>query len=329
MQTVFLDYKTVDPGDLDLSQLKKITPDIVLYDNTRPSETLERIKDAAVVINNKVRLGKQELENTHKTKLICLTATGTDNIDLETASQRGITVCNIKNYCTNSVVQHVFLSILSLQHHVNAYQQSLMKGLWEESQQFTLLEHPIHELNSKTIGILGLGVLGRGVASMAEAFGMNVLVSESFNSEKQESSCDKQQKPYPRVPFGTMIAQSDIISLHCPLTDETAKLFNKTVFQNMKRNAIIINTARGGLIDDHALLHAIKNQLIAGAALDVLDEEPPGPDHPLMQHKFPNLIITPHIAWAAKEARQRALDRIAENIAAFLNNKPINVVNQN
>ena len=329
MQTVFLDYKTVDPGDLDLSQLKKITPDIVLYDNTRPSETLERIRGAVVVINNKVRLGKQELENAHKTKLICLTATGTDNIDLETARQRGITVCNIKNYCTNSVVQHVFLSILSLQHHVNAYQQSLMKGAWEESQQFTLLEHPIHELSSKTIGILGLGVLGRGVASMAEAFGMNVLVSESFNSEKQESSCDKQQKPYPRVPFGTMIAQSDIISLHCPLTDETAKLFNKTVFQNMKRNAIIINTARGGLIDDHALLHAIKNQLIAGAALDVLDEEPPGPDHPLMQHKFPNLIITPHIAWAAKEARQRALDRIAENIAAFLNNKPINVVNQN
>ena len=125
-----------------------------------------------------------------------------------------------------------------------------------------------------------------------------------------------------------MIAQSDIISLHCPLTDETAKLFNKTVFQNMKRNAIIINTARGGLIDDHALLHAIKNQFIAGAALDVLDEEPPGPDHPLIQHKFPNLIITPHIAWAAKEARQRALDRIAENIAAFLNNKPINVVNE-
>jgi glycerate dehydrogenase len=125
-----------------------------------------------------------------------------------------------------------------------------------------------------------------------------------------------------------MIAQSDIISLHCPLTDETTKLFNKTVFQNMKRNAIIINTARGGLIDDHALLHAIKNQLIAGAALDVLDEEPPGAKHPLIQHKFPTLIITPHIAWAAKEARQRALDRIAENIAAFLNNKPINVVNK-
>ena len=326
MKTAFLDYKTVDPGDLDLSHLRKIAPNLILHDKTAADEVNKRIEDAAIIIINKIKLDAATLSQAKKVRLICLVATGTDNVDLIAAKEQGITVCNIKNYCTDSVAQHVVLSMLALSHHFDEYQVSLKQGLWQKSEQFCLLEYPITELSAKTLGIVGLGVLGNAVAKLAVSFGMRILVAESFRPENS-SKKDEQQKPeFKRVPFQDLAAQSDVISLHCPLTTETKGLFDLKAFKTMKKNALLINTARGGLINDEALLHALEHKLIAGAALDVLDREPPAADHPLLTSGLPNLIVTPHIAWAAKEARQRSLDEIAKNIACYLKGEPRNVV---
>ncbi len=326
MKTAFLDYKTVDPGDLDLSPLRRIAPNLVLYDKTAAAGINERIQDVEIIIINKIKLDANALYQAKKVKLICLVATGTDNVDLVAAKEQGVTVCNIKNYCTDSVAQHVVLSILALSHHFNEYQLSLKQGLWQKSEQFCLLEYPITELSAKTLGIVGLGVLGTAVANLAVSFGMRILVAESFRPENGMTN-DAQQKPeLKRVPFQDLVSQSDVISLHCPLTPETKNLFDLKTFKSMKKNALLINTARGGLINDEALLHALENGSIAGAALDVLDREPPAADHPLLTSGLPNLIVTPHIAWAAKEARQRALDEIAKNITCYLKGEPRNVV---
>ena len=197
---------------------------------------------------------------------------------------------------------------------------SMKRGEWQEGNGFSLLDHPIKELSGKKLGIVGFGVLGKGVSEAAVALGMELLVSESFDPEK------KSEDSINRVGFDELLGESDIISLHCPLTKETKGLFDSSAFKKMKSSAILINTARGGLINDEALIKAIESKSIAGAAIDVLDQEPPNSDHPLMQKDYTNLIITPHIAWAAREARQRALDRIADNVEAFQKGSPINTV---
>ena len=322
MQAVFLDYKTVDSGDLDLSPISDLLPELIVYENTKNEEIAERIKFAEIIIINKIDLDASLLSKAQNAKLICLVATGTNNVDLVSAKSLGIAVCNIKNYCTDSVVQHVFLSILALQHSLLDYQISLDQGAWQNSALFSLLNHPIAELRAKKLGIVGFGVLGSGVAKMAENFGMKVLIAESLDKNRVQKNDTSH-----RINFNELVKESDFISLHCPLTDCTEKLFNQPVFAAMKNNAFLINTARGALIEDEDLILAIKNKEIAGAAIDVFDEEPPPLDHPLIRESFHNLIITPHIAWAAVEARQRALECIAENIDAFLKDKPINVVN--
>jgi len=321
MHAVFLDYKTVDADDLDLGSIKALLPEIVIHPFSNKVEVLDRIEDAEVAIANKVVFDAEVFACAKQLKLICVTATGTNNIDLEAATRSGVVVCNIRDYCTDSVVQHVLLSILTLMHSFKDYGGSIERGDWQEGYSFSLLQHPITELSGKSLGILGYGILGRGVAKAATALGLNILVCESF-SRKSESDGGPD-----RVPFTAFLRESDIISLHCPLTDNTERLFDENTFKQMKSSAILINTARGGLIGDHALIQAIEEKTIAGAAIDVLNQEPPHSGHPLMQKQYSNLIITPHIAWAAQEARQRALDRIAENIEAFQNNKPINVVN--
>ena len=321
MHAVFLDYKTVDANDLDLGSIEALLPEVVVYSFSNQEEVLTRIEDAEVAIANKVVFDADVFARATKLKLICVTATGTNNIDLEAAKQSGVVVCNIRDYCTESVVQHVLLSILTLKHSSRDYSASMDNGDWQEGNSFSLLQHPITELSGKSLGIIGYGVLGQGVARAATTLGLRVLISESFAEN------NKPDEGIARVSFDTLLAESDIISLHCPLTDNTEGLFDETAFKKMKSSAILINTARGGLINDHALIKAIEDKAIAGAAIDVLDQEPPDSDHPLMQKQYSNLIITPHIAWAAQEARQRALDRIAENIEAFQNNRPINVVN--
>ena len=321
MHAVFLDYKTVDANDLDLSSIEALLPEIVVYSFSNQEEVLARIEDAEVAIANKVVFDANVFARATKLKLICVTATGTNNIDLEAAKQSGVVVCNIKDYCTDSVVQHVLLSMLTLKHSSRDYSASMDNGDWQEGNSFSLLQHPITELSGKSLGIIGYGVLGQGVARAATTLGLRVLISESFAEN------NKPDEGIARVSFDTLLAESDIISLHCPLTDNTEGLFDDNAFKKMKSSAILINTARGGLIDDHALIKAIEDKVIAGAAIDVLNQEPPDSSHPLIQKQYSNLIITPHIAWAAQEARQRALDRIAENIEAFQNNRPINVVN--
>ena len=300
MHAVFLDYKTVDSGDLDLGSIKAVLPEIEVYPYSNEAEVLNRIKDTQVAIANKIEFDSKVFAHAKNLELICVTATGTNNIDLHSA----------KN----------LLSILSLSHSYADYMNSIQKGEWQDGSGFSLLNHPIKELSGKKLGIVGFGVLGKGVAKAASALGMEILVSESFDPNKESKDSMK------RVGFDELLSASDVISLHCPLTKETSGIFNDDAFEKMKSSAILINTARGGLVNDQALIKAIESKSIAGAAIDVLDQEPPGSDHSLMQKEYKNIIITPHIAWAAREARQRALDRIADNVEAFQKGSPINVV---
>lgn len=319
MHAVFLDYKTVDAGDLDLESIRAVLPEIKVYPYSTEAEVLDRIQDIEVAIANKIEFDSRVFDYANKLRLICVTATGTNNINLDSAEKAGVAICNIRDYCTESVTQHVLLSILSLSHSYFDYMHSIQRGEWQEGSGFSLLEHPIKELSGKKLGIVGFGVLGKGVAKALSILGMETLICESFNPDKPDGSLH-------RVGFDELLRESDVVSLHCPLTEETDGIFNDEAFEKMKSSAILINTARGGLVNDQALIKAIENKSIAGAAIDVLDQEPPGLDHPLMQNNYKNLIITPHIAWAAREARQRALDRIADNIEAFMKGKPINVV---
>ena len=319
MHAVFLDYKTVDAGDLDLESIRAVLPEIKVYPYSTEAEVLDRIQGIEVAIANKIEFDSKVFDYANKLKLICVTATGTNNIDLDSAEKAGVTICNIRDYCTESVTQHVLLSILSLSHSYFDYMHSIQSGEWQEGSGFSLLEHPIKELSGKKLGIVGFGVLGKGVAKAASILGMETLICESFNPDKPDGSLH-------RVGFDELLRESDVVSLHCPLTEETDDIFNDDAFEKMKSSAILINTARGGLVNDQALIKAIENKSIAGAAIDVLDQEPPDSDHPLMKKNYKNLIITPHIAWAARESRQRALDRIADNVEAFQRGKPINVV---
>jgi glycerate dehydrogenase len=270
-----------------------------------------RLAPAEILITNKIRIGAAELEAAPRLKLICLSATGVNNVDLDAAKARGIGVCNITAYCTASVVQHVYALILALTHHLSGYQRLLQQGAWKSSPQFCLLDYPIRELAGRKLGIVGFGELGRGTASAAAAFGLDVLVSERPGQARSVPSAG-------RLPFEQVLAEADILSLHCPLTDATRGLIDAAALGRMKRDALLINTARGALVDSAALAAALRNGQIAGAGIDVLPQEPPVDGDPLLDASIPNLIITPHVAWAAREARQRAIDEIAANIQSFM-----------
>jgi glycerate dehydrogenase len=309
MKAVFLDLETIGPQDIDLTPLAKQLPELESFSTTRSDQISERIADAEIVIVNKVRLNDEVLRSARKLKLICLAATGTDNVDLTAAESLNIAVCNIRDYCTPSVVQHVFALILSLNNHLREYEQSLSDGAWSAQTSFTLLDHPIRELGGKTLGIVGLGTLGRAVAEAAGFFGMHVIASHSFVQDKGET--------IERVSLDELLERADIISLHCPLTDQTENLINKETLGKMRRDAILINTARGGLVDSAALVEALENGSIAGAGIDVLRQEPPVDADPILEAKLSNLIVTPHIAWSTRESRQRAVEEIAANVASY------------
>jgi glycerate dehydrogenase len=310
MKAVFLDFATVGPSDLDTSSLTNILPDIEIRKVTAVDEVVERIADADIVLTNKVRLSREVLQYADRLKLIGLTATGTDNVDLDFASAQGIAVCNIRAYCTDSVVEHVFAVLLKISHSIDQYEASVRAGNWEKSEEFCLLDHPLRELSAMTLGIVGYGELGRGVARMAKNFGMRILVASSYAPDSNGEAA--------RVSFDELLRQCDVISLHCPLTASTRNMFGAAQFAAMKSNAILINTARGGLIDSEALATALANGDIYAAAIDVLPQEPPVDGDPLLEYRGNNLVLTPHIAWATREARQRAIDELARNVAAFL-----------
>ena len=308
MKAVFLDFATMGSG-LDLKELESLVSELVVHEDSPEDTVADRIADADIVFTNKIRLTRTLLEHAPKLKFIALTATGTDNIDTNCAREHGIAVANIRHYCTQSVVEHVFGVVLSLAHSLDRYQRSVRAGDWQRSTDFCMLHYPVRELSSMTLGIVGYGALGQGVARIGREFGMRILVAARPGSEAV---------PDDRVGFDRLLAEADVISLHCPLTDATRNLFGTSEFKAMKRSVIFVNTARGGLVDSRALADALANGEIAAAAIDVLPKEPPVHGDPLLDYRGDNLIVTPHIAWATDEARQNAIDELAANTRAFL-----------
>lgn len=306
---VFPDFATVSRGDLDMSSLEALPLDLLTWPVTAPEDLPGRIADARIVITNKLVLDGGVLEAAGRLKLVCLAATGTNNVDLETAARRGIGVCNIEGYCTSSVTQHVFAMLLSLTRRLEGYQRLVIDGAWRDSPQFCLLDLPVRELDGRTLGIVGLGELGSAVARAGEAFGMHVMVGQRPGGEDKRPG---------RIPLDELLANADVLSLHCPLTAETRGLIGHRELGLMADDAVLINTARGALVDSAALADALRTGRLGGAGVDVLPEEPPFAGDPLLAPDIPNLILTPHMAWAARESRQRALDEIAANIRSFL-----------
>jgi glycerate dehydrogenase len=313
----FLDYATVSfNSDLDPSLLRRALPDIALHAVSTEAEIGPRIANAEVVLTNKLQITRARMESAPRLKLIALTATGTNNVDLAAARERGIAVCNIRDYCTASVAQHALGVLLLLTHKLREYGRAAVDGTWARSPQFTVLDYPIRELRDKTLGIVGYGALGRGFARAAEAaLGMRIAVAIRPGSTPAER--EQRVAGVTRIPLDELLATADVISLHCPLTPATTGLIGARELGLMKRDAVLINTARGALIDIAALADALREKRIGGAAIDVLPQEPPVDGSALLDPSLENLIVTPHIAWAAKEARQRALDELAANVADF------------
>jgi glycerate dehydrogenase len=307
MRAVFLDFATASCGDLDVTRLRRSLPDLELFDVTRAEQIGERTRGAAIVLVNKLAMDAAAMQGNPALKLVVLAATGTNNVDLEAAKRLGIGVCNIRDYCTPSVVQHVFAVMLSLTHGLREYER-LAREEWATSPQFTMLRQPIRELSGRVLGIVGLGVLGRAVARTAGAFGMQVEIANRPGGEREPGRYD----------LHDLLPRADVLTLHCPLTPATAGMIGARELALMKSDAILINTARGALIDVEALAQALRGKRIGGAAIDVLPQEPPRDGSPLLAADIPNLILTPHTAWAARESRQRALDEMAANIEDFL-----------
>lgn len=318
MKAVFLDYASIDTGDLDRSRLAAIAPHWEWHDATDAEDILERVQGAAILVSNKVPLGREVLRQADDLKLICVAATGTDKIDLQAARELGIQVSNVVGYATPVVVQHVFALLLALTTRLIPYHQEVRSGAWQAQGNFCLLNHPISELSGKVLGIVGYGELGRGVARLAECFGMQVLVAQRPGSERSQSG---------RLPLPEVLAQVDALSLHIPLADNTRNLLGRKELAMLKPGAFLINTSRGGIVDEQALADSLRSGHLGGAGMDVLSQEPPAHDNPLLAGDIPNLILTPHTAWASVESRQRLLDEIAHNIRAFYTGGSRNCVN--
>ena len=314
---VFLDLETVDNGDLDRSRLSSCLVEWDWYAFTEAQQTAGRIRTADVVISNKCVLDRTALEPAGNLKLITLAATGTNNVDLEVAAELGITVCNIRDYASNSVAQHAITMMLNLLTAQPWYWQSVRQGDWSNSRQFCLNDRPIREFSGLIFGVISYGVLGRATAELAKSMGMKVLIAEHKGRAVRRG----------RVSFDQLIQQADVLSIHCPLTEETRGLINREVLRSMKPSALLINTARGDIIDEIDLAEGLREGSIAGAGLDVLSEEPPPSGHPLLANDIPNLLITPHNAWASRTARQATVDQLAELINAFIAGGPMNQVN--
>jgi glycerate dehydrogenase len=316
MHGVFLDLETVDRGDLDLEPIRSVLGRWTPYPKTAGEEVRQRIQDAEVVISNKTGLNSNDLQSAENLKLVCIAATGANNVDLESARRCNITVCNVTAYATPSVVEHVFSQLLILARHLDEYRESVDQGRWQRSSEFCLLDYPIRELAGMTLGIIGYGELGQAVATVGRAFGMHILVAERIGNPPRPG----------RTPLDDVLKTADVISLHCPLTRETRNLIGSRELGLMRSDAILVNSARGGIVDEKALLHSLQTGGIGAAAVDVLSEEPPRHGNPLLGTGLPNLLVTPHIAWASMRARQRLINQLAENIAAWQAGNPRNVI---
>ncbi len=304
MKIVFLEAMTL--GDVDLSPLREFG-DLVVYQTNTPDQTADRIQDADVVIVNKTPIGEKEIISAPNLKLICVAATGYNNIDIPATLRHNVVATNVRGYSTESVAQHVFAHLLAVMNSVLDFQQDIRQGLWQKSPIFTMLTHPIEELRGKAMGIIGYGAIGRRVADLARAFGMNVLVAKRPGVEYVDDF---------RVPLETVLQESDVVSIHTPLTPQTRNLITMQELKMMKPTAILINTARGGIVNEMDLYNALKDRVISFAIVDVLEKEPPSGGHPFFE--LDNIFLTPHIAWTSRQARQKLLEGIVQNIRLFL-----------
>ena len=287
------------------------------YGTTEAHETLERIRGADIIITNKVVISAEHIAANPQLKLIALAATGVNNVDVEAAKQNGTAVCNIRAYGNESVAEHAFMMMITLMRNLPAYQRDVAAGLWENSPFFCHLGAPMRDLNGKTLAIFGRGNIGKTLATYAQAFKMNVVFAEHKNAQSVRDGY---------VSFDEAIRTADALSLHCPLTPETANMIGEAELQQMKPGAILINCGRGGLVDEAALVAALKYGQIGGAGFDVLTQEPPRDGNPLLKARLPNLIVTPHIAWASQEAANRLFDILLDNINRFVAGNPQNLV---
>jgi glycerate dehydrogenase len=288
---------------------------------TSQHEVVERLRGAAIAITNKVPLRADAIAQLPDLKLVAIAATGTDNVDLAACRERGIAVCNIRDYSLVSVPEHTFALMLAVRRNLMAYARDVAAGRWQQSTRFCLLDHPIGDLAGSRLGIVGYGALGRRVAEIGRAFGMEIVVS----SRSPVSARRDQWRPM-QLPLPSLLMTSDVVSLHLPLTEATRHMIGAAELARMKKTAILINTARGGLVDEAALSDALKNGVIAGAGFDVLSKEPPVPDNPLLTLDLPNFVLTPHVAWASGGAMQTLADMLVENIDAWAAGNPKNLV---
>ena len=310
MKIIILDGYTENPGDLSWDGFAALG-ELTVYDHTPDGEITSRIGDAPIVITNKTPLSARVFEACPQIRYVGVLATGYNVVDVEAARAHGVTVTNVPCYGTQAVAQHVFALLLELCHHVGHHNAAVQQGRWTRSRDFCFWDYPLIELEGKTLGIVGYGRIGRAAARIARAFGMRVLACSAHGGEGL-------------VTLDEVLSQSDVISLHCPLTAENAGMINRQSIARMKNGVMIINTARGRLIDENALREALLSGRVLGAAVDVVSEEPIPANHPLLG--LDNCLITPHIAWAPKESRQRLMDVAAENLRAFLNGTPQNDV---
>lgn len=307
--TVLLDLASLDRNDLNLQPLQRVAPPVISFPHTSPDELAGRNPDAWCVIVNKVLLDREFFRTRPALRLVCIAATGTNNVDLQAAAEHEVAVVNCRCYGTDTVAQHTMMLMLALIRSLPEYHRDVMAGKWSASPHFCLLDYPLRELGELRLGIIGYGDVGQRVSQLARVFGMDVVLAE------------RRTNPVPRegrVNFEEVVRTSDVISLHCPLNDESRHLINENMLRSMQSDAYLINTARGGLVDEAALLRALREGWIAGAAIDVLNDEPPSAANVLIKSGLDNLIITPHCAWGSRRARQAIVDQIAENIGAFL-----------
>ncbi|SEE61275.1 2-hydroxyacid dehydrogenase [Pseudomonas coleopterorum] len=315
-RAAFLDYSSLDLGDLDPAALKACFDDLQLYPSTTPEQLIERLRGVTVAISNKIDLDAATLQACPDLKLVLVSATGTNNVDLEAARKLGITVCNCQGYGTPSVAQHTLMLLLALATRLPDYQREIAAGQWQRAKQFCLLDFPIVELDGKTLGLLGHGELGGAVAKLAEAFGMRVLLGQIPGRPPRAD----------RLPLHELLPQVDALTLHCPLNEHTRHMIGAPELALLKPSAFVVNTARGGIIDEQALADALRRGHLGGAATDVLSVEPPVDGNPLLADDIPRLIVTPHSAWGSVEARQRIIGQLAENATAFFAGQPIRSV---
>lgn len=320
MKIVILERKNIG-ADIDLSKFEKLTDEVVIYESTTQEQFAKRAKDAEVIVLNKLLANEETMQGLEKVRLICITATGSDNVDLAYCTKRGIRVCNVRGYSTESVVQHTFASLFYLYEKLPYYDQYVKDGEYVKCDIFCHLGKQFFELSGKVWGIVGLGDIGRRVADVAKAFGCRVIYYSTSGKNNQPG--------YERVDFDTLLQSSDIVSIHAPLTNETRNLFTRSAFEKMKPSAYLINVGRGPIVNEQDLVDALDQDLLAGAALDVISKEPMAADNPLLTiRNKEKLLVTPHIAWGTLEARTRLMDEVYESIVAYINGTSRNALNE-